>query len=117
MAWNEPGKIVLGIEAFGKTVPSAQIGSGSRQPCLLPEGLQQTVFAKIQEQLMVLIELNTKGSIKKLDLGVAKDRQWGLALCRCFPSSPGRHGAGRNQARRRNACRLKKLPSGFAFHH
>src|SRR5580700_635428 len=75
MAGNEGMKIILFVEVVGIVIPAAHVGAWSGHSLALSEGLEEAVFVKIEEQLMILVELGAEGPVEELHIGIAEDRE------------------------------------------
>src|SRR6266849_443476 len=94
MTGNKPVKIILLVKVIRIVIPTSEVRAGSRHPLTLAKRLEQSIFAEVQEQLMVLVELDTEGSVQELHIRVSEDRKRrdnGTLRRRLRPGGNGTH--------------------------
>jgi hypothetical protein len=74
-AGDERVKIILFVEVVGIVIPAAHVRAWSGHSLALSEGFEEAVFVKIEEQLMILVELGAEGPVEELHIGIAEDRE------------------------------------------
>src|SRR5215471_13837403 len=112
VAGDESMKIFRWAEVVGVVVPSTHIRSWSRHTLALAKRLQQSVFVKVEEHIMVVVELLPQQTGEELYLVVGKDRQRRLHGHRDRVGHRGRMKSAAHHGGTRNSSELEELTSG-----